>query len=347
MTKPFTKLQVGVVGLGRISNNHLRAISNLPDTFVLSAVCDTQSSCLNNVSVSKETQKFTSLEDLLKNSNIDIVSLCTPSGLHAEQAITAIENGVNVITEKPMATNLRDGFQMVAAAQQHKKKLFVVKQNRFNPSVLELKRAIEAKRFGKIHYVNVNVFWTRPQEYYDLADWRGTWEFDGGALMNQASHYVDLMDWLIGPVEKVSTLMSTTRNIEVEDTASVSLKWRNGALGGLNVTMLTYPQNLEGSILVIGENGTAKVGGMALNKIELWDFSHPLENDTNLINFSSDIKNEYGNGHQKFYEHAAKSIIDPSSDFIDGKEGLKSLELLSAMYKSAREGRVVPLPLKL
>ena len=133
---------------------------------------------------------------------------------------------------------------------------------------MELKRAIEAKRFGKIHYVNVNVFWTRPQEYYDLADWRGTWEFDGGSD-DQASHYVDLMDWLIGPVEKVSTLMSTTRNIEVEDTASVSLKWRNGALGGLNVTMLTYPQNLEGSILVIGENGTAKVGGMALNKIEL------------------------------------------------------------------------------
>lgn len=345
MSENSKKIKVGLLGLGRISLNHLAALKELSNTYELSAVCDNDPRRLENTNFPEHAKKFTSLKNMLGNTNLDLISVCTPSGLHAKQSILAIENGINVVTEKPMATTLQDGLLMVNAAQKSNKKLFVVKQNRFNPTIKELKKAIIAKRFGKIFFVNVNVFWTRPQEYYDMAGWRGTWEFDGGALMNQASHYIDLMDWLIGPVEKVSTMTTTTRDIEVEDTATANVKWRNGALGSLNVTMLTYPKNLEGSILIIGEKGTAKVGGVALNKIEQWTFESNLDSDKGLLGLNNKIQNEYGNGHKNFYEHVAHGLRNESNEFIDAKEGLKSLELIAAMYKSNRDGNIVSLPL--
>ena len=185
--------------------------------------------------------------------------------------------------------------------------LFVVKQNRRNATLQLLKRAVEKRRFGRIYMVNINVFWTRPQSYYDSAPWRGTWEFDGGAFMNQASHYVDLLDWLIGPVESVQAYTATlARNIQVEDTGVVSIRWRTGALGSMNVTMLTYPKNLEGSITIIGEKGTVRIGGVAVNKIEHWEFADADPDDAQVEQASYETTSVYGFGHPLYYDNVIK-----------------------------------------
>ena len=195
--------------------------------------------------------------------------------------------------------------------------------------------------------VNINVFWTRPQEYYDSAKWRGTWELDGGAFMNQASHYVDLIDWLIGPVDSVQSMMSTqSRDIEVEDTGVMNIRWRSGALGSMNVTMLTYPKNYEGSIVIIGEKGTVRVGGVAVNKIKHWEFVDNKEYDKQVQDISYETKSVYGFGHPVYYKNVIDVIHGKAEAEIDGREGLKSLELLIAAYLSARDGRTISLPLE-
>ncbi|MEO8924558.1 MAG: Gfo/Idh/MocA family oxidoreductase, partial [Caldimonas sp.] len=209
-----------------------------------------------------------------------------------------------------------------------------------------LKRAMDAGRFGRIYMVNVNVFWTRPQEYYDSAAWRGTWEFDGGAFMNQASHYIDLLDWIGGPVESVMAYTGTlARNIEVEDTGVAALKWRNGAMGSINVTMLTYPKNLEGSITLIGERGTVRVGGTAANRIEHWTFDSAHEHDELVASASYDLEGVYGPGHMLFYNNVIATLRGEAKAQVDGNEGLRSLELLIAAYRSASNGVRVSLPL--
>jgi UDP-N-acetyl-2-amino-2-deoxyglucuronate dehydrogenase len=201
-------------------------------------------------------------------------------------------------------------------------------------------------RFGRIYMVSVNVFWARPQSYYDSAEWRGTWEFDGGALMNQASHYVDLLDWLIGPVESVMAYTGTlARNIEVEDTAVAALKWRNGAMGSVNVTMLTYPKNLEGSITILGERGSVRVGGVAVNQIQHWEFDAPHEMDAGVADANYQTTSVYGFGHPLYYDNVIRVLRGEAVAETDGREGLKSLELLIAMYLSARDGKRVNLPL--
>ena len=272
--------------------------------------------------------------------------LCTPSGLHAEQGIQVAGAGRHVISEKPMATRWQDGKRLVQACDAAGVRLFVVKQNRQNATVQLLKRAIDGGRFGRIYMVNVNVFWNRPQSYYDSARWRGTWEFDGGALMNQASHYVDLLDWLIGPVESISAFTATlARNIQVEDTGVVNVRWRSGALGSLNTTMLTYPANLEGSLTVIGEKGTVRLGGVAINKIEHWEFDQPHEDDALVDDASYVTTSVYGFGHPRYYENVIATLRGQAQAETDGREGLRSLELLVGIYLSARDGRTVSLPL--
>jgi UDP-N-acetyl-2-amino-2-deoxyglucuronate dehydrogenase len=254
--------------------------------------------------------------------------------------------GLDVMTEKPMATRWSDGLAMVRACDEAGVRLFVIKQNRRNRTLQLLRQAIQGDRFGRIYMVNVNVFWTRPQSYYDSADWRGTWEFDGGAFMNQASHYVDLLDWLIGPVESVMAYTGTlARHIEVEDTGVAALKWRNGAMGSVNVTMLTWPKNLEGSITILGEKGTARVGGVAVNKIEHWEFAQEHDMDAQLDEASYHTTSVYGFGHPLYYEGVIRALREAGAPEIDGREGLKSLELLIAMYLSARDGKRVNLPL--
>jgi UDP-N-acetyl-2-amino-2-deoxyglucuronate dehydrogenase len=202
------------------------------------------------------------------------------------------------------------------------------------------------KRFGKIHLANINVFWTRPQSYYDQAKWRGTWEFDGGAFMNQASHYIDLLEWMIGPVDAVQAMISTTRDIEVEDTGVLNIRWRSGALGSVNVTMLTYPSNLEGSITILGEKGTVRIGGVAVNEIQVWQFDEARDYDTAIKDASYQTTSVYGFGHPRYYENVIEVMRGRAEPETDGREGLKSLEILIAAYLSARDGRMVSLPLE-
>jgi UDP-N-acetyl-2-amino-2-deoxyglucuronate dehydrogenase len=290
---------------------------------------------------------FGSVEAMLAGCDPDIVILATPSGLHAAQAMAVAAAGRHVMTEKPMATRWQDGKAMVQACDRAGVHLFVVKQNRNNPTLQLLKRAVEAKRFGRICMVTVNVFWSRPQSYYDSASWRGTWEFDGGAFMNQASHYVDMLDWLIGPVESVQAYTATLlRNIEVEDTGVLALRWRAGTLGSLNVTMLTYPKNFEGSVTVLGETGTVRVGGMAVNKIEHWEFATPDPMDAEVERASYETTSVYGHGHPRYYQNVIATLRGSATPATDGREGLHSLELLIATYLSARDGRRVALPLE-
>jgi UDP-N-acetyl-2-amino-2-deoxyglucuronate dehydrogenase len=236
---------------------------------------------------------------------------------------------------------------MVQACDTEGVHLFVVKQNRLNATLQLLKTAIAKKRFGRIYMVNVNVFWTRPQEYYDSARWRGTWEFDGGAFMNQASHYIDLLDWLVGPIESVHSYTATLeRNIEVEDTGVANVKWRSGALGSVNVTMLTYPKNLEGSITILGEKGTVKLGGVAVNQVLHWEFDSADEDDSKIADASYETTSVYGFGHARYYKNVINVLRGSERAETDGREGLRSLETLIAMYTSARDGRRVSLPLE-
>jgi len=253
-----------------------------------------------------------------------------------------------VMTEKPMATRWHDGIRMVKACDDAGVRLFVVKQNRRNATLQLLKRAFEKRRFGRVYMVNINVFWTRPQEYYDSAAWRGTWEFDGGAFMNQASHYVDLLDWLVGPIESVQAYTATlARHIEVEDTGVMNIRWRSGALGSMNVTMLAYPKNMEGSITVLGEKGTARVGGVAVNEIQHWEFAEPDPDDAQIKDASYQTTSVYGFGHPLYYDNVIRVLRGEAQPETDGREGLKSLETLIAIYLSARDGKRVSLPLDL
>ncbi|MBW3570235.1 MAG: Gfo/Idh/MocA family oxidoreductase [Gemmatimonadetes bacterium] len=339
-------IRFAVVGCGRISEKHLEALAKHGEHAEVVAVCDVDAAALCAAAERSGARPFRRVETLLAESDADAVVLCTPSGLHAEQGILVAQSGRHVITEKPMATRWQDGKRLVQACDAAAVRLFVVKQNRQNATVQLLKRAIDAGRFGRIYMVNVNVFWNRPQSYYDSARWRGTWEFDGGALMNQASHYVDLLDWLIGPVESISAFTATlARNIQVEDTGVVNVRWRSGALGSLNTTMLTYPRNMEGSITVIGEKGTVRLGGVAINEIERWEFAEPHQDDERVREASYATTSVYGFGHPRYYENVIGTLRGQAQPETDGREGLRSLELLVGIYLSARDGRTISLPL--
>ena len=340
------KVRFALVGCGRIANNHIGAMKSHADRCELVDVCDVSPEALKaaaEATGAKSHQRFT---DMLAKTNADCVVITTPSGLHPQQAIQAAQAGFNVMTEKPMATRWNDGLAMVEACDKAGVKLFVVKQNRRNATLQLLRRAVDGGRFGRIYMVNVNVFWSRPQSYYDSSAWRGTWEFDGGAFMNQASHYVDLLDWLVGPVKSVMAYTGTlARSIEVEDTGVAALEWRNGAMGSINVTMLTYPKNLEGSITILGEKGSVRVGGVAVNDIQHWEFAEPDPMDAEVKDASYRTTSVYGFGHPLYYDNVIRALRGEAEPETDGREGLKSLELLIAMYLSARDGKRVNLPL--
>jgi len=340
-------IRVGVVGCGRISANHFKAIEQHKENLQLAAVCDNDRKALDAARSQYQVTGFASLHEMLAKSDVDLVVLCTPSGLHPSQAIQAAQAGRHVMTEKPMATRWSDGLRMVRACDEAGVHLLVIKQNRRNATLQLLKGAMEKGRFGRIYMATINVFWSRPQSYYDSAAWRGTWEFDGGALMNQASHYVDLVDWLIGPVESVQAYVGTlARNIQVEDTATVGIRWRSGALGSVNVTMLAYPRNLEGSITILGEHGTVRIGGVAVNQIQTWEFAKPEPEDETIKSANYETTSVYGFGHPLYYDNVVKVLRGEAAPETDGREGLRSLEVLIASYMSARDGRRVALPLE-
>jgi UDP-N-acetyl-2-amino-2-deoxyglucuronate dehydrogenase len=341
------KIRFALAGCGRIAQNHFEAIRKWSQRCELTDICDVDAEALKAAVAKTGAVGHGSLAAMLKKSKADCVVLATPSGQHSRQAIEAARAGFHVMTEKPMATRWSDGLAMVRACDEAGVYLFVVKQNRRNPTLQLLKRAIDRKRFGRIHLAAINVFWSRPQSYYDSAKWRGTWEFDGGALMNQASHYVDLVDWLIGPVESVQAYVGTlARNIQVEDTATVGIRWRSGALGSINVTMLTFPKNLEGSITIIGEKGTVRIGGVAVNEIQHWVFADSDPDDSQIKSASYETTSVYGFGHPVYYENVMQVLRGEGEPETDGREGLRSLEILIASYLSARDGRRVALPLE-
>jgi len=340
------RIRFAVVGCGRIAANHFEALRKHASNAELIAVCDTDTAALERAVAATGARGYESLAQLLESADADIVVLCTPSGLHSQQTIKVAQRGIHVLTEKPMATRWVDGLEMVRACDEAGVLLFVAKQNRRNATLQLLKRAREQGRFGRIFMVTINVFWSRPQKYYDSARWRGTWEFDGGALMNQASHYVDLIDWLIGPVESVQAYVATlARDIQVEDTATVGVRWRSGALGSVNVTMLTYPKNLEGSVTILGETGTVRVGGVAVNEIQQWQFADCRPEDREVAAASYETTSVYGFGHPLYYDNVIKTLRGLAEPETDGREGLRSLEVLIASYLSARDGRRVALPL--
>jgi UDP-N-acetyl-2-amino-2-deoxyglucuronate dehydrogenase len=340
------KLRFALVGCGRIARNHFAALAQHADRCELVAVCDVDPAALDRAVTETGAAPFDNLDRMLDHSDIDACIITTPSGLHPAQAVRVARAGRHVITEKPMATRWEDAKRMVGACDAAGVRMFVVKQNRRNATLQLLKRAVDKRRFGRIYMVNLNVFWTRPQSYYNSAPWRGTWEFDGGAFMNQASHYVDLLDWIIGPVESLQAYTATlARDIEVEDTGVISLRWRNGALGSMNVTMLAYPHNLEGSITVLGETGTARIGGVAVNEVQQWDFAQPDADDAGVAQASYATASVYGFGHPLYYDNVIAVLRGEAEPETDGREGLKSLEVLIAAYRSARDGRRVALPL--
>jgi UDP-N-acetyl-2-amino-2-deoxyglucuronate dehydrogenase len=340
------KIRFALVGCGRIAQNHFEAIKHHEDRAELVGVCDIDPVALALAVQTTGAKAFKTLTEMLVKSNADAFILTTPSGLHSDQTVEIAKSGKHVITEKPMATRWKDGKRMVKACDDAGVRLFVVKQNRRNATLQILKNAIKKKRFGKIYMVNFNVFWTRPQSYYDQGGWRGRWEYDGGAFMNQASHYVDLVDWLIGPLESLQAYTATLgRDIEAEDTGVISLRWRNGALGSMNVTMLTYPKNLEGSITILGEKGTVKIGGMAVNEIQHWEFEDADSDDAKVKEVSYETTSVYGFGHPLYYDNVIKVLCGEAEAETDGREGLKSLELIIATYLSARNAKRVALPL--
>lgn len=340
------RVRFALVGCGRISANHFESLARHANEAELVAVCDTDPDALRKAVAATQATGFSDLTSLLEGSDADVVILATPSGLHARQGIQVARAGRHVVTEKPMATRWADGKKLVEACDDAGVRLFVVKQNRRNPTIQLVKRAIEKGRFGRIYMVNVNVLWSRPQSYYDAAKWRGTWEFDGGAFMNQGSHYVDLLDWLIGPVESVHSYTATlARNMEGEDTGVANIKWRSGAIGTMNITVLTYPRNLEGSITIIGERGTVRLGGLAVNEIQHWEFAIPDPDDAQVASATYETTSVYGHGHPLYYENVIQTLRGKSQPETDGREGLRSLELLIAFYQSARDGHRVSLPL--
>jgi UDP-N-acetyl-2-amino-2-deoxyglucuronate dehydrogenase len=343
------QIRFALVGCGRIAKNHISSIKEHEQDAALVDVCDVDPDALALAIQQTGARGHSSIQSMLASTKADIVVLTTPSGQHPAQTVLCAQAGFHVLTEKPMATRWEDGIRMVRACDEANVRLFVVKQNRSNATLQLLRQAIEQKRFGRIYLVTLNVFWTRPQkEYYDQAKWRGTWEWDGGAFMNQASHYVDLLEWLIGPVESLHAYSATLdRHIEAEDTGVLSVKWRHGALGSLNVTMLTYPKNLEGSITILGEKGTVRIGGVAVNEIKEWEFEDKRPEDESIKTASYQTTSVYGFGHPLYYRNVIDTLRGLTEPAVDGREGLKSLEVLTAAYRSARDGVRVSLPLEL
>lgn len=342
------KIRLGLIGCGRISKNHFESIKQIEEADFVTCCDIIEERAKDAYEKYNLGSYYTDYIEMLDKEDLDAVAICTPSGIHPEIGIEAAKRKIHVITEKPMAICIRDADLLIHACDKHKVHLFVIKQNRLNTTMQLLKRAVDKGRFGRIYMIQSNVFWTRPQSYYDMAKWRGTWEFDGGAFMNQASHYVDAMYWLIGNVDSVMAETATMeRNIEAEDTGSVIMKFRNGVIGTMSVTMLTYPKNFEGSITILGEKGTVKIGGVAINKFEQWDFEEYDDDDKLVAKSNYAPASVYGFGHVPYYRNAIDVLLGKCEPTTDGRCGRKSLEIVQALYRSARTGQKVSLPLNI
>lgn len=341
-----TPLTAGLVGCGRIARRHASILRDLAGVR-FAAVADTTASRAEAFAQEYGARAYTSLAELIEREKPDLVTVCTPSGNHSEQVLLAARAGVrNIIVEKPMALRLEDADAMIAECDRRGARLMVVKQNRYNLPIKKLREAMDHGRFGKLVLGAVRVRWCRRQDYYDQDSWRGTWASDGGVFANQASHHVDMLVDLMGEVASVRALTATRLvRIEAEDTGVALLSFRNGALGVLEATTAARPEDLEGSISILGENGTVEVGGFAMNEMKVWRFSNPgPEDDGVLDRYRSNPPDVYGFGHHEFLEHAIDAIRTGGPSPVDGREGRRSLEVITAIYESAESGSEVRLP---
>ena len=339
-------INFALVGCGRISKRHSELLGeNQIAGAQLVAVCDKIVSKAQVIADKYTIPAYSCLHDMMKAEKIDVVVVLTESGLHAQHTIELAPYGAHVVVEKPMALTLDDADAMIEACDKHGVKLFVVKQNRFNVPIVQLRKALDQGRFGKLIMGTIRVRWCRPQAYYDQDSWRGTWAYDGGVLTNQASHHVDLLEWMMGDVESVfAKSKNALADIEAEDTAVVILKFRNGALGVIEATTAIRPKDLEGSISILGATGSVEVGGFAVNEMKTWNFTDIHEGDGDVIEkYSVNPPNVYGFGHQAYYEHVVDCLDNKAAQLVDGLQGRKSLELINAIYESIETGEEVKL----
>jgi len=337
-------IKVALMGCGRISKRHSELLGlNQIIGASLVAVCDVNESKAKAIGEKFNVPYFADIENLLKAVDVDLVAVLTESGNHADHVVQVAKFAKHVLVEKPMALTLEDADRMIAACDDAGKKLFVVKQNRFNVPVMKLKEALSENRFGKLVLGTVRVRWCRPQEYYDQAPWRGTWAMDGGVLTNQASHHIDMLEWMMGDVESVFAKATTSlADIEAEDTAVVTVKFKSGALGIIEATTAARPSDMEGSISILGEKGSVVIGGFAVNKMTHWAFSNKKDDDENVLDqFSVNPPNVYGFGHQAYYEYVVNCLVNEGPHLVDGLVGRKSLELINAIYESVETGKEV------
>jgi len=327
------KLNFGIIGCGRIAYKHAEAIKKNEKANLL-CVCDIiEERAAEYKDKYGAEAHFTDYRKMLEYSGLDVVNICTPSGMHAEMGIAAAQAGKHVIVEKPMALSLKDADDLIEACDESGVKLAVCFQNRFNPPVQKLRRALEEGRFGKLTHASAIVRWFRPQDYYDQAPWRGTRAMDGGCLMNQSIHNIDLLQWMMGPVESVFGYTATNlRKIECEDVGVAVLKFKNGALGVIEASTTIYPENLEETLNIFGEKGTVVLGGIAVNKIETWKFADSTDENGAIDQHQQDVPNVYGFGHEALVEDFINAVINNSEPYITGREGRNALEIVLSIY---------------
>jgi len=328
------KLKFALIGCGRVSRCHADSIKRIKEAELI-AVCDLVQDKAASMAKEYQVKCYTNYHEMLSNEDLDVVNIITPSGMHAQHAIDIIRNyKKHIVVEKPMALRVQDCRNMIAAAKEQEVSLHVVMQNRFNKAVIKIKEAIEKKLFAKPVLGTVRLRWCRPQRYYDRDPWRGTWAFDGGVLANQAIHHIDLLRWLFGDVDLVSGIAATRLvDVEVEDTAATWLRFKNGALGLIEATTAARPDDLEASISILGENGTTVIEGVCANKIITWTFDK-----INLEEFSENPPTVYGFGHMPFLQAVVDSILQRKPSPISGEEGIKTVQLISSIYKSIEDG---------
>ncbi|GAA3915293.1 O-antigen biosynthesis protein WlbA [Litoribacillus peritrichatus] len=334
-----------LLGCGRIAKKHAEVIAHQLSGSRLIAVCDINQDRVNAMAEEFDVPGFSNLDDMMKElgDQIHVVNVLTPSGYHPKNVVDVADYGCHVVTEKPMGLSLEDARYMTNYCEQKGVKLFVVKQNRYNKPVQKVKKAYEDGRLGRVSLASVCVRWSRDQAYYDQDDWRGTWLLDGGVFSNQASHHIDLICWLLGEVESVSAYIATQLvDIEAEDTGIAILKFKNGTLCTLEATTATRPRDLEASVCLMGEFGTACIGGFAVNKMNIWDFKEPIPGDEHVLQECNTAPpNVYGFGHKAYLQNVVDAIQGKKQVAVGGSEGLKSLKVINALYASAITGREI------
>jgi predicted dehydrogenase len=335
------RINFGLIGCGRVAPRHAQSLSTLAHARLV-AVADVIGARAQRFATDYKAESHTDYRRLLDRPDVDAVSICTPSGMHAQMAVEAMQAGKHVIVEKPMALNLPDADRMIATAKSTGVKLCVVLQNRYNPPMRDLRRVVDEGKLGRLLLGNATVRWYRPQEYYEDG-WHGTWAMDGGALMNQSIHHIDALQWLMGDVESVFAYTATlAHKIETEDVGVVALRFKSGALGTVEGSTITYPQNLEGSVALFGERGSVKVGGTALNRKVIWKIEGELEHERELLTRDQvDPPSVYGYSHQAIITDVVAAIRENRAPATNGTEARKSVALVLAMYESARIGKPV------